>query len=325
MAELFTGLDSPRFFVADASTERFLPEAGPRYILPAGEVSKSWNQLGQLLDSMLSSGLARDSRVIGVGGGVVSDIAGLAASIYMRGCRLTLVPSTLLAMVDAALGGKTGINLGGFKNMVGTFYPADDVRLCAELLHTLPQREYLSGLAEVIKSAMLGDAELFGLLEDERERVAGRDDDLLSEVVWRCVMVKGRIVERDLRESGVRAHLNLGHTFAHALEAEKGLGSWSHGEAVAWGLARAMEAGLLAELTAPDYASRVMALLDAFGYRTDPLPEAAESMLLAMQKDKKRQGGANRFVLQRALGETEVVHLEDDVVRRVLTGEAARG
>ena len=321
--QLFRGIDPVRFFVADTNTDRFLPRDEKQLVLAAGESSKSWNELESVLNAMLLADLTRDSSVVGVGGGVTCDLAGLAASVYMRGCNLVLVPTTLLAMVDAGLGGKTSVNFGGYKNMVGTFYPAREIRLCPELLHTLPQREYLSGLAEVIKTAMIGDPELFDLLGRETARIEQRDDELLGDIVWRCVLVKGGIVQTDLRETGVRAHLNLGHTFAHALESEKGLGSWSHGEAVAWGLARAMEAGVAAGVTAPDYARRVFSLLDAFGFRTGALPEASDAMLAAMRKDKKRQGISNRFVLQESLGRTVVTELGDALVRSVLEGTAA--
>ena len=318
--QLFDGIAPARFFVADTNTSRFLPGDEPRLVLAAGETSKSWNELESILTTMLSADLTRDGSVVAVGGGVTCDIAGLAASVYMRGCNLVLVPTTLLAMVDAAIGGKTSVNFSGYKNMVGTFYPAGEVRLCADLLHTLPQREYLSGLAEVIKTAMLGDPELFDLLERETARVERRDEDLLSDVVWRCVTVKGATVQTDLTETGIRAHLNLGHTFAHALESEKGLGSWSHGEAVAWGLARAMEVGVAAGLTESEYARRVLSLLGAFGYRTGLLPETSEAMLIAMRKDKKRRDGTNRFVLQESLGRTVVTEVDEDLVRSVLEG-----
>ncbi len=319
---LFDGIDPARFFVADTNTDRFLPGDDPRFVLAAGEASKSWSELELILTAMLSADLTRDSLVVGVGGGVTCDMAALAASVYMRGCNLVLVPTTLLAMVDAAVGGKTSVNFGGYKNMVGTFYPAAEVRLCPDLLHTLPQREYISGLAEVIKTAMLGDPELFSLLERESARIEQRDDDLLRDVVWRCIMVKGATVEADLRETGIRAHLNLGHTFAHALESEKGLGFWSHGEAVAWGLARAMDAGVAAGVTERQYAMRVLSLLDTFGYRTGLLPEASAAMLAAMRKDKKRRAGSSRFVLQKGLGRTMIAELDEALVRSVLEGGA---
>jgi 3-dehydroquinate synthase len=318
--ELYSEIGPGQFFVSDSNTERHLPDGASRFVLAAGEKAKSWNELASILEAMIASDLTRDSTVVAVGGGVVCDVASLAASLYMRGCNLVLVPTTLLAMVDAALGGKTGVNFGGYKNMVGTFYPAREVRLCTHLLHTLPPDEYRSGLAEVIKTAMLGDAELFEMLEHEREKVIQRDAELLADVVWRCVMVKGSTVEADLREAGIRAHLNLGHTFGHALESEGGLGAWSHGEAVAWGLARAMEAGVAAGVTPKEYAQRVAALLGAFEFKTTVIPEAADAMLAAIRKDKKRRAAANRFVLQEGMCKTIVAELSDELVRSVLRG-----
>lgn len=322
-SELHSGLDDQAFSIADASTARYLPGHGTHHLLPTGEASKSWPELERILAKMLDSDLTRTSTVVGVGGGVVTDISAFAASVYMRGCALVLVPTTLLAMVDAAIGGKTGINFGGYKNMIGSFYPADEVRISTATLATLPEREYLSGLAEVIKTALLGDPKLLALLENEQSRVLGREDDLLAEIVWACASVKGEIVEADLTESSIRAYLNLGHTFGHALETVQGLGMWSHGEAVAWGMARAMELGALVGITDRAYASRVRALLERYGYRVDPVPEAADAVREAMQKDKKRRGSEVRFVLQRDLCDTLVTGVDADALTAVLSGEAA--
>lgn len=318
--QLHADLESSAFCVADTNSSRYLPETGTHYTFASGEAAKSWGELERIVVRMLEADLTRSSRVVGVGGGVVCDISALAASLYMRGCALTLVPTTLLAMVDAAIGGKTGINFGGYKNMIGTFYPADEVRICTETLTTLPEGEYRSGLAEVIKSAMLDDTELFSLLETRRDEILARDADLLDTIVAACVEVKGGIVEADLRESGFRAHLNLGHTFAHALESVQGLGIWSHGEAVAWGLARAMDLGVLAGVTDKAYASRVIELLLGYGYRLDPIPEATAAIVNAMRRDKKRVGDEIRFVLQRTLGETYVGPVDTATVEAVLNG-----
>ena len=320
-AELFSGIAESCFYVADTNTERYLPASGPRVVLPAGEGSKSWVELEHLVREMLGAGLSRDSAMVGVGGGVVCDIASFAASVYMRGCDLVLMPSTLLAMVDAAVGGKTSINFGGYKNMVGTFYPAREVRLDAELLFTLPQREYLSGLGEVIKSAMLGDPELLTSLEQNVDLMEKRNDELLSDTVWRCVMVKGRIVERDLRESSGRVHLNLGHTFAHALESVSGLGVWTHGEAVAWGLAQAMELGLRSGVTNERYAARIVAILRAYGYSLEREPRLADALLDAMWRDKKVRAGRLRFVLQQDVAKTRLVEVDEALVHRMLREE----
>ncbi len=322
---LWDSLDDRACLVADANTAAFLPEDRRFHEVPVGERAKSWSELERLLAGLLDADLTRDASIVGVGGGVVCDLTALAANLYLRGCRLVLVPTTLLAMVDASLGGKTGINFGGFKNIVGTFYPASEIRICPQTLTTLPEREYRSGLAEVIKTAMLGDADLFGTLEGEPDRVAARDAALLEGAVWSCLEIKGSIVEADLTETGVRAHLNLGHTFAHALESVEGLGAWSHGEAVAWGLARAMELGSAAGITDAAYARRVRELLLRYGYRVGPLPEAAQQIRAAMQKDKKRRGNRLRFVLQKRLGETIVTEVDSALVDRVLGGEAGEG
>jgi 3-dehydroquinate synthase len=311
---------SERFVVADTNTVEILSGQAD-HVLPSGESSKSWDELKSILDRLLEVDLSRDGVVIGVGGGVVTDIAAFAASVYMRGVRLVLVPTTLLAMVDAAFGGKTGVNLGGYKNIVGTFYPAGELRICIDVLSSLSEREYLSGLAEALKTGMLGDTRVFEAIEKERDSVLARDPDLLEDIVWRCIQVKGSIVEKDLRESGIRAHLNLGHTFAHALEACQGLGEWSHGEAVAWGLIRAMELGEDLGITDSGYAERVGAVLHAYGYRTEPIPGSADLIVDAMRKDKKRMSEALRFVVQKKLGETSVIQVEPEQVRALLAGK----
>lgn len=319
-ADLYEGLDESAFCVADTNTERYLPPGPARHVLPAGETSKSWAQLELLLRGMLEADLTRAGQAVAVGGGVVCDIGALAASLYMRGCTLLLVPTSLLAMVDAAVGGKTGIDFGGYKNMVGTFYPASEVRICIDTLATLSEREYRSGLAEVIKTAMLGDEALLDRLERDRALIDARDPDLLAEVVWACVEVKGEFVEADLTEGGVRAFLNLGHTFAHALESVAGLGTWTHGEAVAWGLARAMELGERRGTTDPAYAARVLALLERYGYAIDPVPELTDRVVEAMRRDKKRRGDTIRFILQEDIGRTVITPVETRLVESVLRG-----
>jgi 3-dehydroquinate synthase len=293
-------------------------------ILPAGESAKTLASVELILKTAFRLGFARDSRFIGMGGGAVTDVAAFASSLFMRGNRLLLIPSTLLAMVDAAFGGKTGINYFGFKNMVGSFYPAHQVRVLPELLNTLSDREYLSGLAEVIKSAMLDDGEMFGILESRKHDVLSRDRDLLADLVWRSLMVKGRIVLADLRESGIRAHLNFGHTFAHALESLAGMGSggterrWTHGEAVAWGMVRALRLGVVLGCTDGSYADRAEALIRGYGYRLDASGFPADELIAAMKSDKKKQGGAVRFVLQESLCSTFQNEAEDDALRNVL-------
>ena len=291
----------------------------PSVILPPGERTKSLDTVTQLLERFLEEGLERDATVIAVGGGVVCDAAALAASLYMRGVRLVLIPTTLLAMVDAALGGKTGVNFSAYKNLVGTFYPAEQIIVVPETLETLPQREYLSGLAEVIKSAMLGDPELFRILTKKVDEVLAREREVVEDLILRSVAVKGQIVEQDFTERGGREWLNLGHTFAHALESVTGFEGWTHGEAVAWGIVQALRCGEAAGITDPDYAATASELFRQYGFRCEIDTIAVDALIDAMQRDKKNRGGRVRYVLQRRPGETELRELSSELVRSVLS------
>jgi 3-dehydroquinate synthase len=290
-------------------------------VLPAGERSKTWRGAGRVLSAAARRGLGRDGLIAGIGGGVVCDLAAFCASLYMRGCSLTLVPTTLLAMVDAALGGKTGVDLPGAKNMAGTFYPAGEIRIVPAALASLPDRELRSGLAEAAKNALLGDADLLATLERGRGRLLDREPDLLEDVVERCIRVKGAVVEEDFREQGRRAILNLGHTFGHALEAATGFRRYTHGEAVAWGLKMALRLGERLGVTPPEHARRVERLLESYGFDLHPWTGAPEKLLAAMQADKKKREGRLRFVLQRGVGDTLVQPVEEERVWELLAAE----
>ncbi len=310
---------SARLYVFDANTSTlFGRNARPQAEIGTGEPNKSWESASVIQTAALENELTRGSTMVGIGGGLVCDVTAFCASIYMRGCGLVLVPTTLLAMVDAAVGGKTGINYLGYKNIVGSFYPARTVYVFAETLATLPEREYRSGLAEVIKTALIGDRTLYVLLERERSGIEKRDPDLLRDIIGRCIAVKGKIVERDPREDGVRAHLNLGHTFAHALESAAGLARWTHGEAVAWGMARAMDLGCRLGITDRAYADGVKALLVSYGFQIEKVGIDPQVITSAMRKDKKRRHAALRFVLQRDLCVTVVEEVEESAARAAI-------
>jgi 3-dehydroquinate synthase len=301
-------LDAEAVSVFDAATWRLFGEAfvaDRSVVLPVGERAKRWRSVEAILARAATRGLGRDGMMLGVGGGVVGDVTGLAASLYMRGCGLALAPTTLLAMVDASLGGKTGIDFRGGKNLVGTFHPASRVLVCTPALATLPDREYRSGLAEAIKTAVVGDPALLDLLEMRREGVLARDALLLAEVVERCLRVKGGICEADPREDGRRMLLNLGHTFGHALESWAGFRGWTHGEAVAWGMGRAAALGLALGATEPAFARRLAGLLAAYGFRLEA-PVGLAELGPALQLDKKRRSGALRFVVPRRAGDVAV-------------------
>jgi 3-dehydroquinate synthase len=310
-----TGGAETGLVVCDVNTEyiaRRLPGKA-RCVLPAGEAAKTWESVERILRDAYAAGLGRDGGITGVGGGVVTDIAGFAASIYMRGIPLHLVSTTLLGMVDASVGGKTGFDLLGLKNLAGAFYPAGTVYMPLESLATLPLREWKSGLAEVIKTAILaGDREMLDGLyafrdvyqreildtpENRSELPAGELGFLIS----RAVEIKGRIVEEDPRETGEkRALLNLGHTFGHALEASAGLGRLTHGEAVAWGIIRACELGHAAGVTSREQALEIRDLLESYGYNTaapHPVMGNPEDYYQALRGDKKKKGGKLVFIV----------------------------
>lgn len=276
----------------------------PVLVLAAGEETKSLTELGRVLDFLAEHRLDRSSVVFAVGGGVIGDLGGFAAASYLRGVEFRQVPTTLLAMVDSSVGGKTGINLKAGKNLVGAFHQPRAVYVATTLLATLPPREFAAGMAEVIKTGLLGDADLLARLEREPLTVASAD---LAAVVRRCCALKARVVEADERETakdGGRALLNLGHTFGHAIEQVTGYGAYLHGEAVAIGLAAAARLSQrLGYLAAPEV-SRIDAVLAAHGLPVRlagplPLPE----LMAAMARDKKVRAGALRFVVLKALGE----------------------
>jgi len=292
--------------VLDSNTAAMFGAAAPnRICLPAGENAKQWESVHAVLTRCAESGLGRDAVIAGIGGGVICDITAFAASLYMRGCRLVLLPTTLLAMVDASLGGKTGIDFLGYKNLVGTFYPAHRIVIAPAAVKSLTDREYLSGLAEVIKTALIGDADLLRLLETARERILSREPAAVEEIIRRSLAVKGRIVQEDPREKGIRAFLNLGHTFGHALESATGFSGWTHGEAVAWGIGRALSAGMRFGMTDPAFARRVRTLLRAYGYRMEA-DAGFDALKAAFGLDKKRTAGAARLVIPCGVGEVRL-------------------
>ncbi len=312
--------------VCDYHTASLLPSGSPEpLVIEAEEAQKDWRTVELVIYAAYQAGLDRSSCITAIGGGVLCDVVAFAASIYLRGIALVLIPTTLVAMVDAALGGKTGIDYQGRKNLIGSFYPAREVFIWPEALVSLPPRELTAGMAEVIKTALLGDSELVEMLEREGTNWVSSGTDSACAVIRRCLLVKGRVVEADPTErAGLRDVLNLGHTFAHAMEAVTGFGPWNHGEAVAWGIARAMELGVHISETPPKHRDRVLKLLHSVGFRLQAGDEAPpEELLKAMDADKKRRGGELRFVLQRGVGDTFVRAVARDEVLLVLFASAA--
>jgi 3-dehydroquinate synthase len=275
----------------------------PLCVLKAGEQNKVLETVTDVLMAAKKAGLSRAGLIVAVGGGVLTDTAGFAASCYMRGCGLAFVSTTLLGMADAAVGGKTGVDFDGIKNFAGAFYPASAVFMPQAALRTLPAREIRSGFAEVLKTAVLGGYED---LVEGMSMPAGRGDDAFIALLARTVEYKGRVVEEDPEErNGKRALLNLGHTFAHALETAAGLGVLTHGEAVAWGVARACELGVRRGITPESRAQKIIALLNRFGYETrEPHPLIKDAALYenAMRSDKKKKNGRLVFIVPGKMG-----------------------
>jgi len=278
-------------------------------VLPSGEVSKTWQSVEKILKAGVQAGIGRDGLFIGIGGGVITDMTAFAAAIYMRGISVRLISTTILGMVDAAVGGKTGFDFLGIKNLVGAFHPAEEVFMPLSTLESLPGSEWKSGFAEILKTGILADPEILNILEshsidftDIDSCNKARTQQWLMELVHRCVAAKGKIVESDPEETGTeRALLNLGHTYGHALEAIAGLGNVSHGEAVAWGIGRACELGAILGITPHERKQYIMQLLKTLGYSTDPeypCPNWDPNALIqAMYSDKKKKDGQLRFII----------------------------
>jgi len=287
-------------------------------VLPPGEPSKGFDSIQAILNEAVKLGFDRNALFFGIGGGVVCDMSAFAASIYLRGCRVKLAPTTLLSMVDASVGGKTGIDFAGYKNLVGAFYPAETVSIVPEFLLTLSDSEYLSGLGEVIKTALLKDKELFEILEKESSKIKSRDLKLLEEIIIRCINVKGYFVENDFREGGIRAYLNLGHTFGHALESVEDLGGVTHGEAVVWGMLKASQLAKKIYNLDDSYINRLSSLIRLYNYRDSFLGYNIDEMIEAIKHDKKKAGNELRFILQKEMGETEILSIPESEVREIL-------
>jgi 3-dehydroquinate synthase len=278
-------------------------------VLPAGEATKDFAHLARLAEDLLSAGLERSSLVLALGGGVVGDLVGFAASILLRGVDFVQIPTTLLAQVDSSVGGKTAINTPQGKNLVGSFHQPRLVLADLEALATLPPRELLAGYAEVVKYGVLGDGAFFAWLEDHGSRVVEGDLDASRHAVAVACAGKARIVAADEREAGQRALLNLGHTFGHALEAECGYGAeLLHGEAVAIGMVLAGELSVRLGLCPPADAARLARHLASVGLPTgldavDGVTFAPERLIAHMRRDKKVTGGRIAFVLLKGIGE----------------------
>lgn len=288
-------------------------------VFPAGEASKSLSEFERLLFAFRDMKLTRKGCVIALGGGVVGDLAGFAAGSYMRGIPFVQVPTTLLAQVDSSVGGKVAVNLGRDKNYCGLFYQPQMVFIDVSALSSLPEREFLSGLAEVVKYGVIADETFFRFLEENVDEILARDMDVLKRLVERCCEIKAEIVAADEREAGRRMILNYGHTFGHALESLLDFQE-THGECVAWGMRMAARLGEDLGTLPPEEHARQDALLDQLGLGRSSAPSASR-IVETMQADKKATAGGAILVAPERVGSVRVVGpVGGETMRRVLSG-----
>ena len=309
-----------------ATLQEALARAGAQSIpvlIEDGEQAKGWATLDRVFDALLAAHLGRDSLIVALGGGVVGDLAGFAAATYQRGIPFIQVPTTLLAQVDSSVGGKTAINHARGKNMVGAFHQPLAVIADVGTLNSLPDRELRAGIAEVIKHGLILDLEFLEWLEARIDSLLARDPAALEHAVRRSCELKARVVATDERESGVRAILNFGHTFGHAIEAGVGYGEWLHGEAVATGMVMAAELSARAGTLRRQDADRVKALIARAGLPVRGPKLSADRYLELMQVDKKASGGRVRFILLDGLGRAmQRGDLEERLVRESIAAAA---
>ena len=275
-------------------------------VVPDGEAHKDWATLYAIHTRLLELGAERSTALIALGGGVIGDLAGFAAATYQRGVPLVQVPTTLLAQVDSSVGGKTAVNHPLGKNMIGAFYQPRAVISDTATLSTLPDREYRAGIGEVIKCGAVRDLGLFEWLEANMDRLLARDPEAITHAVIESCRIKAEIVAADERETGVRALLNFGHTFGHAIEAGAGYGTWLHGEAVAAGMVLAGRLSALAAGLPIDAAERLRALIERARLPTAAPPLEPSAWLELMSRDKKVDAGAMRFVVLETLGRATI-------------------
>ena len=331
--------DAPckRFFVTDATvaslecmkdfTEKFDDGVCGNdclLILGSGEPFKTVESVLSIITAALEAGFSRKDLFVGIGGGVICDLTAFAASVFKRGAAVELVPTTLLAMVDASIGGKTGCDYQTYKNMIGSFFPARRLYYWPEFVQYLPENQYNSGLAEAFKTALLFDKEMYYIFKNEAEKINARDPETLQTIINKSVRAKAAVVEKDFTEQGIRATSNLGHTFGHALESVAGLGKITHGAAVAWGIGRAVALSFKKEYCREAFMTEIFDILKLYGWETAAIPGVVygggigERLLNVMHKDKKNLTEKVRLIIQKGLQDTVIEEVADSDILSVL-------
>lgn len=311
--------------IAPLYLDKVLAACGDKHvetiIIPDGEQYKSLEYYGNIMTRLLEMNAARDTTLIALGGGVIGDLCGYVAATYQRGVPFIQVPTTLLSQVDSSVGGKTAVNHPLGKNMIGAFYQPQLVAIDIDSLKTLPEREFAAGMAEVIKYGIIYDAEFFTWLENNVDALRALDEAALIYAIERCCAIKADVVALDEREGGLRAILNLGHTFGHAIEAEQGYGNWLHGEAVAAGTIIACNAAKHLNWMSASEIRRVEALTAAFDLPVaGPADMSKDQYMVHMRRDKKVEAGNIRFVIPKGIGHAVVTKdVSDDILTAILT------
>lgn len=309
-------------WVCDSNTARMVrPLPNPNVIIEPGESSKNYSSVEKIISTAVENNLGRDCSFVALGGGVVCDITAFSASIYMRGCKVVLIPTTLLSMCDASIGGKTCVDFKYTKNLIGTFFPANEVLICADTIKSLSNKDFINGLAEVIKHCFLTkNDELFNILATSKEQIMERKPEVLSKIVSLSLEVKKSYVDQDPYDRlGIRAALNLGHTFGHALESLSRL-QCTHGQAVAWGISRSTQASKEMGLCDPNFAAGVDKLLSYYGYDINYKINRSDWLdyKYHLSKDKKVVNRVVKFVLLKDQGEIVVSEIDEVLIKKLV-------
>lgn len=293
-------------------------------ILGSGEPYKTIESVLRIVSGAIQANFSRNDLFVGIGGGVICDITAFAASLFKRGANVEFVPTTLLAMVDASIGGKSGCDFENFKNMIGAFYPARKLYYFPEFIQSLPENQYNSGLAEAFKTAILFDKELFDLFENSSELILKRDSATVETMIKKCVKAKATIVQEDFLERGIRAFLNLGHTFGHAFESLAGLGIVTHGQAVAWGIGRSATLSHIKGYCREEFKNRILKTMELYNWDTNPLPQEVkggaigERFISVMHKDKKNLNSKVKVILMKDFCDIFSEEIEDSEILQAL-------
>lgn len=293
-------------------------------VIPAGEEFKTIDTVLAIIKCALEFSLTRKDVFTGLGGGVITDLTAFASSIYKRGALCEFVPTTLLAMVDAAIGGKTGCDFESYKNIAGTFYPAKTLDVFPSFVKSLNEKEFFSGFAEALKTALLFNKNLVEYIKCNKEKIISRNPECIYKIITECAKEKAKIVQKDLSEKNIRMLLNFGHTFGHALESNAGLGRLTHGECVAWGMMRAVKLSLLKGLCSPEYYKDVQSLLVSFGYETKAIHSAfsdSQKILQTMKNDKKNSSENIRVILQKGISKNIITEVTDTEILEALNND----